>query len=224
MNLAYDIIYSKRKTIAIVVERDRRVVVRAPVGTPEATVRQAVEAKKQWIYEKIHLPDKYPLERDRKEFVSGETLHYLGRSYRLEIVERNVPGVVFHSCFQISRRNRPHAAQLLRQWYLERARRRLTARAEYYAQALGVKFNRVLVSDMRVRWGSCTPKNNLNFNWRIIKAPPFVLDYLVVHELAHLLEPNHSSRFWNIVAVQVPRYEEARAWLKAHGNLLETDF
>jgi predicted metal-dependent hydrolase len=89
---------------------------------------------------------------------------------------------------------------------------------------LGVTYNQILISDLKYRWASCTPKNNLNFNWRIIKAPIFVVDYLIVHELAHLIEPNHTPAFWNIVAVQVPRHELAKEWLRKHGSLLEEDF
>ena len=85
-------------------------------------------------------------------------------------------------------------------------------------------FKRVLISDLKVRWGSCTPNSNLNFNWRIIKAPSVVIDYLIVHELAHLIESNHTPRFWNIVSVQVPRAEWAKQWLLENGDLLEIDF
>jgi len=224
MQLAYRIVYSKRKTLGLIVERDGSVVVRAPVGTPEDTIRETVEAKRLWLYEKLGHERKYPPRRVRKEFVSGETIPYLGRHYRLEVVNDDVSGLKFHSRFVISRRSQPQAARLFREWYIARAQERLTACARDFARALGVHFNRVLISDLKVRWGSCTPKNNLNFNWRIMKAPPFVVDYVVVHELAHLLEPNHTARFWNIVAVQAPGYEQAKAWLRDHGNLLETDF
>jgi predicted metal-dependent hydrolase len=75
----------------------------------------------------------------------------------------------------------------------------------------------------RFRWGLCTPKDNVNFNWRLIKAPMFVIDYVIVHELAHLIEPNHTPRFWNIVKAQVPGMEKAKVWLKEHGQFLEQD-
>jgi len=89
---------------------------------------------------------------------------------------------------------------------------------------MGVNFNHILISDLKVRWGSCTPAGNLNFNWRILKAPGFVIDYVIVHELAHLREANHTPRFWNIVSVQVPQWEQAKNWLREHGDLLEVDF
>jgi predicted metal-dependent hydrolase len=92
------------------------------------------------------------------------------------------------------------------------------------ADHLGVKFHKVTISDLKYRWGSCTPTHTLNFNWRLIKAPRTVIDYVVVHELAHLLEPNHTPRFWNIIETQVPGHLKAKNWLKAHGAVLESDF
>ncbi len=224
MKLDYRIVYSRRRTLSLSVERDASVVVRAPEGTSAEKIRQAVEARKLWLFQKINHEQKYPPNRQRKEFVSGETIAYLGRNYRLEITERPVTGVQFHWRFIISRENQPQAAKLFRGWYIERAHERIPFRARYFAEAMGVRFNRVLISDLKVRWGSCTPRANLNFNWRIMRAPANVIDYLVVHELAHLLEPNHTSRYWNIVAVQVPHFERAKEWLREHGGFLEVDF
>ena len=223
MDIAYRVIYSKRKTIGLTVERDRSVVVRAPMGASDEAIRQAVEAKKLWLYEKVNHSQKYPPQPVRKEFVTGETLMYLGRFYRLEVTDDDYPGVRFHGRFYISRRQQAAAGRLLREWYIARAEEKLTPRIHYFAAAMGVAYRRIMVSDLRVRWASCTPKNNLNFNWRIVKAPAFVIDYLIVHELAHLLEPNHTERFWNIVAVQVPRYTVAKAWLLENGARLEED-
>ena len=94
-----------------------------------------------------------------------------------------------------------------------------------YAQKLGVNYNGCSVTDsMKYRWASCTPKGNVNFSWRIIKAPVFVIEYLIVHELAHLRISEHSPEFWNIVSIQVPSYEDAKIWLRDNGNVLEVDF
>ena len=224
MELDYQVIYSDRKTITLIVERDRSVVVRAPEGTSDDKIRQVIEAKKLWLYEKLHNSQKYPTEPVQKEFITGESLLYLGKNYRLEITEDNQPGVLFQSRFFISRSQQPQAGEVLRAWYKARAQEKLPGRIQRIAEAMGVKYNRILVSDLKYRWASCTPKNNLNFNWRIIKAPMAVIDYLIVHELAHLLEPGHSSRFWNIVAVQVPNYERAKNWLQENGDRLEEEF
>lgn len=220
----YQIILSPRKTIGLTVERDSQLVVRAPEGTTIEQIQAVLVRKALWLYRQRLRSQRYPANPPRKEFVTGESLLYLGRHYRLEIVDESLVGVHFCGKFQISRRQRAEAAGMFRRWYEDHARRHLTARARTFARQLGVSFNRLLVSDLKYRWGSCTPQDNLNFNWRIVKAPAFVLDYLVVHELAHLLEPNHSRRFWTIVAVQVPRWEEAKMWLKHNGGLLEVDF
>lgn len=223
MQLDYEIVYANRKTISITVERDRSVVVRAPVGVSEEKIEAVVASKRLWLYEKINHAQKYP-PPVRKEFVTGETIMYLGRYYRLQIIEDEQPGVRFQNRFYISRHHQAQADQLLRDWYMARAREKLTPKIRTFAEALGVTYNQTLISDLKYRWASCTPKNNLNFNWRIIKAPLFVVDYLIVHELAHLLESNHTPAFWNVVAVQVPHYERAKDWLREHGNVLEEDF
>ena len=101
-----------------------------------------------------------------------------------------------------------------------RALERVRERLQYYAPRLGVSFNRVAIRDQRSRWGSCSAKHNLNFNWKLIMAPPEVLDYVVIHELCHLIEFNHSPRFWRLVEGQMPEYEFWKKWLKEHGREL----
>ena len=92
------------------------------------------------------------------------------------------------------------------------------------SQSMGVSYNSIVIADMKYRWGSCTPYRKLNFNWRLIKAPMHVIDYVVVHELAHVLEDNHSPVFWQHVKTQIPNYEVCKNWLKAHGQCLEYEF
>lgn len=94
-------------------------------------------------------------------------------------------------------------------------------RVKLHARELGVDIAKVKIVDNRYRWGSCTLNDNVNFNWRLIKAPMFVIDYVIVHELAHLIEANHTPRFWNIVRARTATMEKAKTWLKEHGQLLE---
>ncbi len=96
----------------------------------------------------------------------------------------------------------------------------LQQRAAYFAQRMGVDYGRISVRDQKTRWGSCSAKGNLNFNWRLILAPEQVLDYVVVHELAHRREMNHSKRFWALVEAVLPDYQSRRRWLKENGDLL----
>ena len=105
----------------------------------------------------------------------------------------------------------------LRAWLSERALERIRARLDYYIPRVGKQPGRVTIREQKTRWGSCSSKNNLNFNWKLIMAPPPALDYVVIHELCHLHEFNHSPRFWQLVAAQMPEYESWKKWLKQHG-------
>jgi predicted metal-dependent hydrolase len=226
MDLSYSVQRSaNRKRLTITVERDRTVVVHAPLKAPEETIQRVVEAKRQWIFEKIHHDQKY---RDLphppgKELVSGESALYLGRPYRIEIVENGLAEIELTRRFLIPATHAVRRKGALRDWYLERAKETILPRVERHAHALGVEFKRVKIVDIRYRWGSCTSQENLTFNWRLIKAPMFVIDYVIVHELAHLIEANHTARFWNVVRTHVPYAAKARAWLVENGQVLEEE-
>lgn len=224
MNIEYQIKYSNRKTLNISVERDRRIIVRAPKYLTVEKIDEIVQSKRQWITEKVKHSQKYPQKLENKEFVSGETLMYLGRNYQLIIVDEDIDGIEFNQRFRISRFNQPNANEIFKKWYLNQALKKIEPLAKKYSENLGVHYNQLKISEMKYRWGSCTPSNNIIFNWRIIKAPMYVIEYLVAHELVHLLENNHTSRFWNILSIQVPYYEKAKTWLRRKGHLLELDF
>jgi predicted metal-dependent hydrolase len=222
MNLQYQLIHSDRRTIGITVERDRRVVVRAPQSAPKATVAAVVEKKRYWIWQKLRDPCKYPFPRYRKEFTPGETFLYLGQSYQLELLNLDTSGVQFAgNTFQLSRHERKAGQALFRAWFTAQAQAQLPPRVARLADSLGLDYQKIEVRDLRYRWASCTKGGSLIFNWRILQAPSFVIDYLIVHELAHLLETNHTPTFWNIVAVHAPSHAKARDWLRRHGDKLE---
>ncbi|MGQ7855794.1 M48 family metallopeptidase [Pedobacter sp. WC2501] len=224
MEVVYEIKFSKRKTLNITVERDRRIIVRAPDNLSLEKIEEIVQSKKQWLKEKINHTQKYPVVTKPKEFTSGETLLYLGRNYQLSVTDELIDGIEFNQRFKISRNNQEEANKLFKKWYMHQALAKIEPLAKMYATNLGVKFNEFKTSEMKYRWGSCTPNNNIIFNWRIIKAPMYVLEYLVAHELVHLIEGNHTPRFWNILSIQVPNYERAKNWLKKNGHVLEIDF
>ncbi len=224
MKLDYKIQFSNRKTLNISVERDRSVIVRAPENLSLDKIEEIVQSKRNWIKDKINHAQKYPIDFKAKEFVSGETLLYLGRNYQLLVVDEDFEGIRFNQSFSISKSNQKNANQLFKEWYLAKALEKIKPLSKKYAANLGVNYNECKASEMKYRWASCTPKNNILFNWRIIKAPMYVLEYLVAHELVHLIEHNHTSEFWNILSIQVPNYEKAKKWLKEKGQLLEIDF
>ena len=108
----------------------------------------------------------------------------------------------------------------LKQALSRRALTRIRERLDEYAPRIGVSYGRVAIRDQKSRWGSCSAKHNLNFNWKLIMAPEEALRYVVIHELCHLIEFNHSARFWKLVETQMPEYEAWKKWLKAHGSEL----
>jgi predicted metal-dependent hydrolase len=214
----------KRQTLTITVERDRTVVVHVPEGMPEDEVHRVVDEKRQWILAKLRHPQKY---KERvppgKEVVNGESAPYVGRDYRIEISETESGEVEFDRHFLVPSAHQAKRREVLRSWYIAQAKEKILPRAKQHAHELGVKFTSARIVDNRYRWGSCTVGDSVNFNWRLIKAPMFVIDYVIVHELAHLIEANHTTNFWSIVRAKTPTMEKAKAWLKEHGQILEEE-
>jgi predicted metal-dependent hydrolase len=223
MELDYRIVFARRKTLTITVERDRSIVVTAPEGTSPEKIREVVESRKLWLYEKTRHAQKYRSlpHPPGKELVSGESLPYLGRQYRIELMDDG-DGIRFEQKFFVPR-TLSRKSPAFRDWFITRAREKILPRVALHARNLGVTYKEAKIGDGKFRWGSCTPNDNVIFNWRLIKAPVFVIDYVVVHELAHLIEQNHTPRFWNIVKVQAPSMEKAKTWLQKNGALLEQD-
>ena len=114
----------------------------------------------------------------------------------------------------------PVQRKALENRYRQAAKEYFPARVAYYEKIIGVTHNEIRIRDQKTRWGSCSSKGNLNFNWRLMLAPPRVLDYVVVHELCHRKEMNHSKAFWNAVEMVLPDYKELRKWLRDNGNSL----
>ncbi len=113
---------------------------------------------------------------------------------------------------------REHAPRRLADWLKKRARKKIAGRVDVHAARLGLSYARIGVRDQTSRWGSCSSNKTLSFSWRLIFAPPVVLDYVAAHEVAHLQEMNHSARFWKLVGKTLPEYEQGRSWLRRHGQ------
>jgi len=219
----YTVIKSNRKSLSIIIERDKSVVVRAPQSLSDERIKEEVRKRKALIQSKIESDQKAGT-RTPKEFVDGEQFLFMGKYYGLQINISAVQTIEFKEAFILNTPNTEVAKNLLFEWYQQQAKDVLIPRIKYFAEHLGVKRRRININSAKYTWGSCTPAGTLNFNWRIVKAPPEVMDYIVVHELAHLREHNHSAEFWNIVAVQLPQYEDAKQWLKFNGNELDENF
>lgn len=216
------LIRSKRKTVAIIVQRDGKVIVRAPLKASERQIRQFVESKIGWIGEKkIQMQEQAPALQ--RKFTAGERFPYLGQDYALSVVSGPRAGLRFEGGFSLNQNSQAEAALLFEKWYKAAARKVLTERVRLYAQKFGLKYQKIRISSARTRWGSCSSRGTLSFTWRLVMAPLEVVDYVVVHELAHLRVQNHSAAFWAEVAQMMPDFKRQRDWLKKNGRFLTLD-
>lgn|SRR6202158_1821492 len=215
----HKVVRSKRRTIALVVGADATLTVRAPISTSLDYIEDLVRRKLRWINKKIREVQSRPIVRSKK-FVSGESFFYLGDPYRLRIVSNAKAPLVFHKEFVLARDRQKEARKLLIDWYKHEAGQKIPARVDWHACQCGMRIDRVKITNAEKRWGSCGKDGSLNFSWKLIMAPLPVLDYVVVHELAHILERNHSDSFWRKVALMCPTYRSSMKWLKKNEHLL----
>lgn len=215
------LIRSKRKTIAILVQRDGKVIVRAPLKASERQIRQFVESKQGWIAEKkAQAQEQAPALHTARQFTAGDRFLYLGQEYALSVAPGARAGLRFEQGFSLNQKSQAEAPLLFEKWYRATARRVLTERVQFYAQKFGLKYQKLRISSARTRWGSCSSRGTLSFTWRLVMAPLEVVDYVVVHELAHLRVQNHSAAFWAEVEKMMPDYQPRRDWLKKNGRFL----
>ena len=217
----------RRRTVQITLDHDEGVLVAAPLHTPAEQLRQFVLKRASWIARRSA---EQALSHRQRQFVSGESLPYLGREVRLSVENGNGKRVQFcfsHPEFHLvvpehlaGDERRIAIVSVMTRWYQARAAEQLTERTEQWSKVVGRSPSRILIRAQRQRWGSCSSDGVLRFNWRIVMAPPAVIDYLVVHELVHLSVKNHSPAFWAEVARLMPDYGLRRAKLREVGPYL----
>jgi hypothetical protein len=213
----------RRKTLSMTIEHDGSIVVRAPFYLPAATIEKFVDEKKTWIKRKLRQITSEERERGPKRFDPGETFLYLGQRYPLQVAaspNRLRPLDFMGDRFQLNGPCHEKARDLFVTWYREQALRIFHDRLRVYSHIMHLFPQRERISSANHQWGRCSSKNVLSFSWRLSMAPLSVIDYIVVHELAHVKEKNHSPRFWKIVETTLPDYRDQRDWLKKHGHLL----
>jgi predicted metal-dependent hydrolase len=215
-----EIIYTRRKTIALVVQPSGRLVVRAPLRTSQKEIRRLVEENAAWIKSKQEWAKSNYAPPVPRRFVAGEAFAFLGLSYPLEIVSAKHPALKLDGKFYLAEAALPHAQAVFERWYRGQAQTILTERAQYFAAQNGYHYSKVKISSARTRWGSCSARGDLSFTWRLVLAPLPVIDYVVVHELVHLKVRNHSRQFWDQVHQLMSDYKTRRSWLKEHGRSL----
>jgi predicted metal-dependent hydrolase len=210
---------ARRKTLELIVDRGGELIIAAPDDLAESVMEEFVREKRFWLYTKIAEKEARRHETTDKEFVDGEGFPYLGRSYRLLLVDdQGVPLKLVSGRFCLRRELAAEGRDVFVDWYTEHAEVWLERRVGEWASRMGLGVAGIDVQELGFRWGSCSNSGNLNFHWATILLPASIVDYVIVHELAHLREPHHSSEFWRVVERTMPVYERRKTWLASHGH------
>ncbi|MCB9794637.1 MAG: M48 family metallopeptidase [Alphaproteobacteria bacterium] len=208
-----------RRTLELTVERDGALSVAAPPDVEDAVITDFVREKRFWLYTKLAEKEARQHPTVTKEYVSGEGFLYLGRSYRLLLVDaQERPLKLLGGRFRLRREEAGQGRAHFVRWYSERGQAWLAPRVADWAQRMGVSPSGLAVRDLGYRWGSCGKAGGVNFHWATLLLPPSIIDYVVVHELAHLFEANHTPEFWLRVARALPEFEQRKRWLAEKGG------
>jgi predicted metal-dependent hydrolase len=215
---ANKIIRTKRKTIALIVQADGTLLVRAPKHAPKREINALIKKHAAWIEKKQAEARKNQKAFAPKKFIEGEFFFFLGEKYPLHFVEKAKKKLFLDSDFQMRRSAQNNAAQIFEQWYKKEARQIFNERVGFYAKKYDFSYEKLKLSSAKRRWGSCSERGNINLTWRLVMMPPEIIDYVIVHELCHLREQNHSKAFWTQVKGILSDYKQRRKWLRENGQ------
>ena len=233
-NIGYTVIRTNRKTISIKVTVDGNVIVAAPSRCSEATLEAILHKKATWIIAKINeMKSKRQLLASR-EYENGESLKLLGKDYSLQVIYgdykkctakfNNMLFTLLLNDNMVVEKRKIAAKETLTKLYREIAKVLLKERTDYYSKLYNFHPARITIKEQKSVWGSCSSIGNINYNWKIIMSSLAVVDYIVVHELCHLVHHNHSTEYWRLVESILPKYKECQNWLKENRGTLTLDY
>ena len=213
---------SRKKTVAVTVDPGGGVLLVAPEDFPTTRLDEVARRKAGWIVQRLRGVGSNGVPPSPREFVSGESVMYLGRHYRLKVDsgetgEAKLRGGWLHVPAPAGEGQRDHVRAALVGWLRRHAAERLPERVEAWRSKAGVAMPRVVIADQQKRWGSCDRSGTIRLNWRIIQAPMRLVDYVVVHELVHLRHRGHGRCYWQDLGRIMPDYERRRQDLRQRG-------
>lgn len=215
----------RRKTVGITIDRDGSLVLHAPSDCPWDVIESMGREKSIWVHSKMAEREMLFRPKRQREFVTGESFYYLGRTYRLLIVnsakeeeDLSRPLLLHEGRFKLQVAEVGNGVRHFRNWYAVHLDPWIKRRVERFAPRVGVEPKRVSVRDLGYRWASCTPAGSLSFHWCVACLPPAFIEYLVIHELAHQITPHHDDRFWSIVGRILPDYRKQQRVLAEKGG------
>ena len=227
----YELIESKRrKTLGINIDRIKGMTIRVPKGTKKEDVEKALMSKKKWIKRKIIEIGEIKLQDKPKEFVGGESFYFIGRNYKLKVIAedcRDVEVILKDGEFKayvpnIKKKNeyQKEIKSKLIDWYKKEAIAILRERVDIFTSKIGKGPKDVAIKNYKKKWGKTTKDGKIVFNWKLIMAPMSIIDYIVAHEMCHLVIFDHSKKFWSLVNTLILNVDEKSEWLRINGLLL----
>jgi len=227
--LNYTLKRSNRRSLGLTVDRDGAVIVRAPFSLDDREIEKFLSEKRIWIQQKLSQKALAIRGKPKREFVNGQGFLYLGRSYRLRYIQSAEDPKVLKAAkhkrlqlrngyFELDVKERQNARDHFFGWYKRKTEEKLKERCPRYANRVGVRVESFRISDLGNRWASYSKNGTISFNWRSVMAPIWVFDYILVHEMAHMIERPHSKKFWRIVSRVMPDYGEYIRWLGENGS------
>ncbi|QDR81003.1 M48 family metallopeptidase [Sporomusa termitida] len=222
----------RRKNIQIRVLPTAMVEIITPGKLTTAEIEHIIMVKRRWLTSRLHKLSALAANPVNLRLTTGSQLLYRGEPRTLTVLAGSSKPEISLTPAEVlvklpaDPKTNPEAMteQLIKAWLVKQAGELFLNKTKQWAAVIGVCPARITIKDQKTRWGSCSSLGNINYNWRIIMAPPQVADYLIIHELCHLLVPNHSVRFWEQVGRFSPEYRECRQWLADNGKLLSRIF
>jgi len=221
--LRVEVLRSKRKTSVLYIVGDE-LQIRVPNRVRDRKIVEILETKERWIRNKVIQLQNQRI-TNKREFISGESFSLFGRNLYLKVLEGGKVGTQLIDDYLITTVRTSEIGDLrksriktyLEKWYINEAYQKLEEKVMRYSKIIRVSPREIKVRNYKTRWGSCDNKGRLTFNFHLIKAPHEIVDYVVIHELCHMIQPNHSKFFWNEVARFDPSFKNHKKWLKLNG-------
>ena len=223
IGLDIQIEFTKRKKTISLQVKDSKLIIKAPGSVSKKTLDELIKRKQNWIKQRVNLSFEEQNLRNRK-FIDNEKFYFRGHAYKLSLILGRKEAVKIAGGFllvtHIDDRSRERNAikRLLEDWYLRESSKILKLRTEELAQQMRVQPSEITIKNYNSKWGSCSANNKISYNWRIIMAPDCIIDYLIIHELSHIIEPNHSKNFWEHVGNYCDDFQIKRKWLRENGH------
>ncbi len=217
-----ELVRSKRRTISIIINKDAKITVRAPLKASMQDINAFILEKRDWINRKTTEILEKKKQLKEKFFVTGENFFYLGKPYPLKLISGFDYAFNFDGKeFSMDSKYRNSAKKLFSVWYKSQAEMFLPKRIEEIATKTGLSFNQIKINGATKRWGSCNSKKIINLTWRLILLPEFIIEYIIIHELSHTKHLNHSYKFWDLVLQHCPNYKKAEKWLNKSSDMYQ---